>query len=92
MCASAGLVRRLVVKTGHVQGREDAQRGYLDVEALAGELLAPGSVFAFLARHRGRLFPEFDDGGPLPVAAGPAFSSGAGDRLGAGVAGIARTL
>jgi hypothetical protein len=48
----------LVVKTGHVQGREDAQREYLDVEALAGELLAPGSVFAFLDRHRGRLFPD----------------------------------
>jgi hypothetical protein len=41
-----------------MQGREDAQRGYLDVEALAGELLAPGSVFAFLAAHRGRLFPD----------------------------------
>jgi hypothetical protein len=70
MCASAGLVRRLVVKTGHVQGREDAQCGYLDVEALAGELLAPGSVFAFLTKHPGRLFPEFDDGGPLPVRSG----------------------
>ena len=32
-----------------MQGREDAQPGYLDVEALAGELLVPGSVFAFLA-------------------------------------------
>ncbi|MCB5274199.1 hypothetical protein BJG92_01728 [Arthrobacter sp. SO5] len=41
-----------------MQGREDAQRGYLDVEALAGELLVPGSVFAFLAGHRGRLFPD----------------------------------
>lgn len=41
-----------------MQGREDTQRGYLDVEALAGELLAPGSVFAFLAKHRGRLFPD----------------------------------
>lgn len=41
-----------------MQGREDAQRGFLDVEALAGELLAPGSVFAFLAKHRGRLFPD----------------------------------
>src|SRR6478609_8185821 len=55
--ASAGLLG-LVVKTGLMQGREDAQRGYLDVEALAGELLAPGSVFAFLAKHRGRLFPD----------------------------------
>ena len=41
-----------------MQGREDAQRGFLDVEALAGELLAPGSVFAFLAVNRGRLFPD----------------------------------
>lgn len=47
-----------MIKTGLMQGREDAQRGYLDVEALAGELLAPGSVFAFLAKHRGRLFPD----------------------------------
>lgn len=29
----------------------------LDVEALAGHLLKPGSVFAFLAEHRRRLFP-----------------------------------
>ncbi len=28
------------------------------MEALAGELLVPGSVFAFLAKHRGRLFPD----------------------------------
>jgi hypothetical protein len=39
-----------------MQGREDAQRGYLDVEALAGELLDAGSVFAFLAKHRGDCF------------------------------------
>lgn len=35
-----------------------AQRGYLDVEALAGKLLAPGSAAAFLAEHRGELFPD----------------------------------
>lgn len=29
----------------------------LDVESLAGHLLEPGSVFAFLAEHRRRLFP-----------------------------------
>jgi Transposase domain (DUF772) len=56
--ASAGLVS-VVVMTGLTQKREDAQRGYLDVEALVGELLlAPGSLFAFLARHRGHLFPD----------------------------------
>jgi hypothetical protein len=37
-----------------MQGRENAQRGYLDVEALAGELLDAGSVFASPAKHRGR--------------------------------------
>jgi hypothetical protein len=30
----------------------------LDVESVAGHLLKAGSVFAFLAEHRGRLFPE----------------------------------
>lgn len=43
-----------------MQGRDDGQRQLLDVEAWAGHLLAPGSVFAFLASHRQELFP--DDG------------------------------
>jgi IS5 family transposase len=30
----------------------------LDVESVAGHLLKAGSVFAFLAEHRGRLFPD----------------------------------
>ena len=30
----------------------------MDVEALAGELLAPGGAFAFLAEHRSQLFPD----------------------------------
>jgi IS5 family transposase len=41
-----------------VQGRSEAQRDLLDVESVAGHLLAPGSVFAFLAEHRTRLFPD----------------------------------
>jgi IS5 family transposase len=40
-----------------VQGRSDDQRELLDVESVAGHLLRPGSVFAFLAAHRTRLFP-----------------------------------
>jgi hypothetical protein len=40
-----------------VQGEVDRQRELLDVEAVAGHLLAAGSVFAFLAEHRSRLFP-----------------------------------
>lgn len=40
-----------------VQGEADRQRELLDVEAVAGHLLPVGSVFAFLAEHRSRLFP-----------------------------------
>ncbi len=41
-----------------VQGRSDSQRGLLDAESVAGHLLKAGSVFAFLAAHRGELFPD----------------------------------
>lgn len=40
-----------------MQGESDRQRELLDVEAVAGHLLPVGSVFAFLAQHRHRLFP-----------------------------------
>jgi hypothetical protein len=41
-----------------VQGRSDPQRELLDVESVAGHLLPPGGVFAFLAAHRHELFPD----------------------------------
>jgi hypothetical protein len=41
-----------------VQGRSEDQRDLLDVESVAGHLLKPGSVFAFLAEHRRRLFSD----------------------------------
>jgi hypothetical protein len=46
-----------------MQGRSDDQRELLDAESVAGHLLKPGSVFAFLAEHRQRLFPDelFED-------------------------------
>ena len=46
-----------------MQGRDDGQRELLDVESFAGHLLPAGSVFAFLAEHRCRLFPDdlFED-------------------------------
>src|SRR6478735_3194213 len=40
-----------------MQGEVGRQRELLDVEAVAGHLLPAGSVFAFLAEHRHRLFP-----------------------------------
>jgi IS5 family transposase len=41
-----------------MQGRSDGQREILDVESVAGHLLKPGGVFAFLAGHRRQLFPD----------------------------------
>jgi len=41
-----------------MQGRSGDQRDLLDVESVAGHLLKPGSVFAFLAAHRRELFPD----------------------------------
>jgi len=41
-----------------VQGRDDGQREFGDAESLAGHLLPTGSVFAFLAANRQRLFPD----------------------------------
>ena len=39
-------------------GRSEDQRDLLDVESVVGHLLKPGSVFAFLAAHRGERFPD----------------------------------
>lgn len=41
-----------------MQGRAKNQRDLLDVDSVAGHLLASGSVFALLAEHRHELFPE----------------------------------
>lgn len=41
-----------------MQGRADDQRELLDAESIAGHLLKSDSMFAFLAAHRGELFPE----------------------------------
>jgi hypothetical protein len=39
-----------------VQGVERVDRELLDARAFVGHLVAEGSVFAFLAEHRGRVF------------------------------------
>jgi hypothetical protein len=41
-----------------MQGVERTDRELLDAAALVGHLVAEGSMFAFLARHRGRVFPD----------------------------------
>src|ERR1039458_3958875 len=40
-----------------MQGRTSPDRELLDAEMIAGHLVPPGSVFAFLAAHRAELFP-----------------------------------
>jgi hypothetical protein len=41
-----------------MQGHTRLDRELLDAEAIAGDLVPPGSVFAFLAGHRTELFPD----------------------------------
>jgi hypothetical protein len=41
-----------------MQGRARLDRELLDAQALAGDLVPAGSVFAFLAEHRTELFPD----------------------------------
>jgi hypothetical protein len=41
-----------------VQGFTRSDRELLDAQALVGELVPSGSVFAFLAEHRHELFPD----------------------------------
>jgi transposase len=41
-----------------VQGRSDPNRELLDAAALVGHLVPAGTVYAFLAEHRRRLFPD----------------------------------
>ena len=46
-----------------MQGRDDPQADLWDVGSVVGHLLPQGGVFAFLAEHRSRLFPDaaFED-------------------------------
>jgi hypothetical protein len=43
-----------------MQGRERVDRQLLDAGALAGHLVPAGSMFAFLAAHRGALLADED--------------------------------
>jgi IS5 family transposase len=43
---------------GGVQGTSDPNRELLDAAALVGHLVPAGSVYAFLAEHRHRVFPD----------------------------------
>jgi hypothetical protein len=53
-----------------VQGKERADRQLLDAQALVGHLVPAGSMFAFLAAHRGELFADEDFAGLFPSGRG----------------------
>ena len=51
-------------------GRERADRQLLDSQALVGHLVPAGSMFGFLAVHRGELFRDEDFADLFPSARG----------------------
>jgi len=53
-----------------MQGRERADRQLLDAGALVGHLVPAGSMFAFLAAHRGELFGDEDFADLFPSGKG----------------------
>src|SRR5215510_3333710 len=53
-----------------MQGRERTDRELLDAQALVGHLVPAGSMFAFLAAHRGELFADEDFADLFPSGRG----------------------
>ena len=53
-----------------MQGKERADRQLLDAQALVGHLVPEGSMFAFLAAHRGELFADGDFADLFPSGKG----------------------
>ena len=53
-----------------MQGKERADRQLLDAQALVGHLVPAGSMFAFLAAHRGELFADGDFADLFPSGRG----------------------
>jgi hypothetical protein len=53
-----------------MQGRERADRELLDAQALVGHLVPAGSMYAFLAAHRGGLFADEDFADLFPSGRG----------------------
>jgi transposase len=70
-----------VANHDRVQGRSQPDRELLDAQALVGHLLPAGSVFGFLAEHRGSVFPDgmfadlFPSGRGRPSVAGSVIAS-----------------
>ena len=70
-----------------MQGRSRMDRELLDAEAIAGDLVPDGSVFAFLASHRHELFPGEFTADLFPSRTGPPVAAGGPGGIGAGAQG-----
>ncbi len=70
-----------------MQGRSRPDRELLDAEMIAGHLVPPGSVFAFLAEHRAELFPDSFTADFVPVGHRQAVAASRPGRVGAGAEG-----
>ena len=70
-----------------MQGQSRMDRELLDAGEVAGDLVPPGSVFAFLAEHRRELFADSFHRGPVRVADRAAVAAGGSGRVGAGAQG-----
>ena len=57
-------------KTWSMQGTSDSDRQFLDAAAFCRQLIPEGSVQAFLADHRGELFPDEDFADLFPSGRG----------------------
>ena len=70
-----GCVGYLAVRPGMrkwgMQGHEGMDRTFLDAASVVGHLVDPGSMFAFLAAHRGELFPDEGFADLFPSDQGP---------------------
>jgi hypothetical protein len=69
-----------------VQGSSDPNRELLDAQALVGHLVAAGTVCAFLAEHRQRVFPDelFAERNPITAARVAPSRAGRRDRAAVG--------
>jgi hypothetical protein len=47
-----------IEKNGGMQGSSSPDRAFFDAKDVCGHLVKPGTVYALLAEHRGRLFPD----------------------------------
>jgi len=81
-----------LIDNWRVQGRSASDLELLDTATLVGHLVPAGSVYAFLAEHRGQLFPDGLFADLFPSGKGRPSVPGEVIAVGAGVAGVAGSV